>query len=225
MASRRSKSAPIGVVQAPDVLADRLEGIEMDGLDSRFELEDARISGASLAANEAGSGRFARVQLENVDLKDSKLRAVELIDVIAERIDGSNGDWGGARLRRTQFRDARLTGLNLSEGEIEETSFKACKLEYANFRHCELERVSFEDCLLTGADFQGARLDATLFSGCQLVEADFSKAELSLVDLRGSNLAPAGSVLGLGGAIIDPLQLMELARTLAQELGIVVEDA
>jgi hypothetical protein len=32
-------------------------------------------------------------------------------------------------------------------------------------------------------------------------------------------------VLGLRGAIIDPLQLMELARTLTQELGITVEDA
>jgi hypothetical protein len=56
------------------------------------------------------------------------------------------------------------------------------------------------------------------------VEADFSKAEMSFVDLRGSELRLAGSVLGLRGAIIDQLQLMELSRTLAQELGITVED-
>lgn len=103
-------------------------------------------------------------------------------------------------------------------------SFKACKLDYANFRHSEIERVSFEDCVLTGADFQGASIKATVFSRCQLVEADFSKADMSLVDLRGSELRPAGSVLGLRGAIIDPLQLMELSRMLAQELGITVED-
>jgi hypothetical protein len=47
---------------------------------------------------------------------------------------------------------------------------------------------------------------------------------MSLVDLRGSELRLAGSVLGLRGAIIDPLQLMELSGTLAQELGITVED-
>jgi uncharacterized protein YjbI with pentapeptide repeats len=103
-------------------------------------------------------------------------------------------------------------------------SFKSCKLDYVNFRHSAIEQVSFEDCVLTGADFQGASINATRFSGCQLVDADFSKATLSLVDLRGSELALAGSVLGLRGAIIDPLQLMELARTLAQELGITIED-
>jgi uncharacterized protein YjbI with pentapeptide repeats len=214
----------IGATQAPDLTRDQLESVEVERLDARFELEDVRLARASLANNDAGSGRFARVGLEDVDLKESKLRAVELIDVIAERLDASNGDWGGARLRRAQFHDARLTGLNLCEARIEQASFKACKLDYANFRHSSLKRVSFEDCVLTGVDFQGANLDASLFSGCQLVEADFSKAELSLVDLRGSNLAPAGSVLGLRGAIIDPLQLIDLARMIAQELGILVEE-
>jgi uncharacterized protein YjbI with pentapeptide repeats len=122
------------------------------------------------------------------------------------------------------FGDARLTGLSLAEARIQEVSFKACKLDYANFRHSDIERVSFEDCLLTGVDFQGASIKATVFSRCQLVEADFSTADLSLVDLRGSELGFAGSVLGLRGAIIDPLQLMELSPMLAQELGITIED-
>ena len=178
----------------------------------------------SLAKVDAGSGRFERVHLEDIDFGESKLRAVKFIDVIAERIDAANGDWAGAQLRCTRFSDARLTGLNFAEARIEEVSFKGCKLDYANFRHSAMKQVSFEDCVLTGADFQGASLDATLFSDCQLVEADFSKAKLSLVDLRGSKLAFVGSVLGLRGAIIDPLQLMELAPILAQELGITVED-
>jgi uncharacterized protein YjbI with pentapeptide repeats len=225
VAPRRLSSRPIGATQVPDFASDELESIEVDGLDARFDLEDVRVCSTSLAKTDAGSGRFARVCLEGIDFGESKLRAVQFTDVIAERIDAANGDWGGAQLRRTRFSDARLTGLNLSEARIEEASFKACKLEYANFRHSVIKQVSFEDCVLTGVDFQGASLDATLFSGCHLVEADFSKAELSLVDLRGSELALAGSVIGLGGAIIDPLQLMELAQTLAQELGIVVEDS
>jgi uncharacterized protein YjbI with pentapeptide repeats len=224
MAPRRSGPRPIGATQAPDFVPDQLESVEIDRLDARFELEDVRICSASLGGTNAGSGRFQRVQLEDVALGESKLRAVELIDVVGERIDAANGDWGGAQLRRTQFSDARLTGLNFAEARIEEVSFKGCKLDYANFRHSTIVQVSFEDCVLTGADFQGASIDATLFSRCQLGEADFSKAEISLVDLRGSELALAGSVLGLRGAIIDPLQLMELARPLAQELGITVRD-
>ncbi len=202
-----------------------LESIELDGLEERFALEDVRVRSVSVAGAEASSGRFEQVHLEDVDLSQSKLRAVELIDLMAERVDGANCDWGGARFWRSSFSDARLTGINLAEAQIEQVSFRDCKLDYANFRHSAIKHVSFEDCVLIGADFQGASLDSTRFSGCRLAEADFSKARLARVDLRGSELALAGSVLGLGGAIIDPSQLMELARTLAQELGIAVEDS
>ncbi|HEY5285588.1 MAG TPA: pentapeptide repeat-containing protein [Solirubrobacteraceae bacterium] len=219
------KSSPLGATQAPELVVEELEPIDLDRLLSRFELEDVRVCSASLPDLDAGSGRLARGQVVDVDLGESKLRGVELVDVIAERLDAANGDWGGGRLRRTLFSDSRLTGLSFAEARIEHVRFKLCKLDYANFRHCEIEHVSFEDCVLTGADFQGAKIKETVFSGCQLLEADFSKAKLSRVDMRGSGLALAGSVLGLRGAIIDPLQLMELARTLAHELGITVEEA
>lgn len=224
MAPRRPSPRLIGATQAPEFVPDELKSVEVDGLDARFELEDVRVCSASLVKVDAGSGRVRRAHLKDVDLGESKLRAVEFLDVVAERIDAANGDWGGAQLRRTRFTDARLTGLSFAEARIEEVSFKACRLDYANFRHSEIERVSFEDCVLTGADFQGASIKATVFSRCQVLEADFSKADLALVDLRGSELRFAGSVLGLRGAIIDPLQLMELSRTLAQELGITIED-
>ena len=218
------KPSPIGAIHAPELVADELRPIDLEGLAARFELEDVRVCSASFPNLDAGSGRLARAQLVDVGLGESKLRGVGLVDVIAERLDAANGDWGGAQLRRTLLSNARLTGLGLAEARIEHVRFKLCKLDYANFRHSEIEHVSFEDCVLTGADFQGAKIKDTVFSGCQLLEADFSKAELSRVDMRGSGLALAGSVLGLRGAIIDPLQLMELARTLAHELGITVED-
>lgn len=51
-------------------------------------------SSASLLKMDAGSGRIRRVHLEDVDLGESKLRAVDFVDVIGERIDAANGDWG-----------------------------------------------------------------------------------------------------------------------------------
>jgi uncharacterized protein YjbI with pentapeptide repeats len=224
MPSRRDLHAPIGATQAPDCTFDQLRRVELDGLESGFELEDVSVRATSLVSADAGSGRFQGAHLQDVDLSESRLRAVRFIDVMAERVDAANGDWGGAEIRRSQFGGARLTGLNLAEARIEEASFKGCKLDYANFRHSTIERASFEDCVLRGADFQGATIKATRFSGCQLQEADFSKAGLSHVDLRGSDLAFAGSVLGLRGAIIDSLQLMELSRALAHELGMIVQD-
>jgi uncharacterized protein YjbI with pentapeptide repeats len=224
MSPRRPSTAPVGATQPPDFDSDQLESIELDKLNVRFSLEDAFVRSTSLAKTDAGLGHFERVYLKDVDLGESKLRSVELIDVAAEGIDAANSDWGGARLKRAAFSEARLTGVSLAEAQIEEVSFRGCKLDYANFRYSAIKHVSFEDCVLARADFQGASLDSTRFSGCNLLEADFSKAQLDRVDLRGSELKLAGSVLGLRGAIIEPLQLIELARSLAQELGIAVED-
>jgi uncharacterized protein YjbI with pentapeptide repeats len=197
MAPRGPRPRQIGATQAPEFIPEELERVQLDGLDTRFELEDVRLCSASFLKVDAGSGRVGRVHLKDVDLGESRLRAVEFVDVVAERIDAANGDWGGAQLRRTLFSDTRLTVLSFAEARIAEVSFKACKLDYANFHHAEIERVSFEDCVLTRADFQGASITATAFSRCQLVETDFSKAVMSLVDLRGSELRLAGSVLGL----------------------------
>jgi uncharacterized protein YjbI with pentapeptide repeats len=171
------------------------------------------------------SGRVEEGRLQGLDLGEAKLRGLRLIDVEAGDLNAVNGDWRGAGLNRVCFEGARLTGLDLGEARLEEAHFKSCKLDYANFRHAVVEHVSFEDCVLTNADFQGARLYAARFAGCQLGAADFTKAELAHVDFRGSELALAGSVLGLGGATVDSLQLMDLSRAIAHELGIVVKEA
>jgi uncharacterized protein YjbI with pentapeptide repeats len=171
------------------------------------------------------SGQVEEGRLRGLDLGEAKLRGLRLIDVEGEDVNAVNGDWRGAELNRVSFEGARLTGLDLGEARIEEARFESCKLDYANFRHATIEHVTFEDCILINADFQGARIYATRFSGCQLGAADFTKTELAHVDLRGSELALTGSVLGLAGATIDSLQLMDLSRAMAHELGIVVKEA
>jgi uncharacterized protein YjbI with pentapeptide repeats len=171
------------------------------------------------------SGRAEEARLTGLDLGEAKLRGLRLIDVEGEDVNAVNGDWRGAEINRVRFEGARLTGLDLGEARIEEAHFKSCKLDYANFRHAVVEHTSFEDCVLTNADFQGSRIYATRFAGCRLGAADFTKAELAHVDFRGSELTPAGSVLGLAGATIDSLQLMDLSRAIAHELGITVKEA
>jgi uncharacterized protein YjbI with pentapeptide repeats len=171
------------------------------------------------------SGGAEEGLLRGLDLSEAKLRGLCLRDVEGGDVSAVNGDWRGAGLNRVSFEGARLTGLDFGEARIEEAHFKGCKLDYANFRHAVVEHVTFEDCVLTNADFQGARIYTTRFAGCQLGAADFSKAELAHVDLRGSELVLAGSVLGLAGATVDSLQLMDLSRAIAHELGIVVKEA
>lgn len=214
----------IGATQVPDIVSAELKWTEVLRLDSGFELERVRIAAAELREARANAGRIEAAQLEDVDLEEAKLPGLQLIDVEAERLAAANGFWGGATLRRVSLRGCRLTGLDLGEAHLEDVRLEGCKLDYANFRNSRVENVSFKECVLRGADFQGARLRGADFDDCELVEADFSRAELERVDFRGSQLALAGSVLGLRGAIIDSLQLMELSRPIAHELGLTVDD-
>jgi uncharacterized protein YjbI with pentapeptide repeats len=224
MARSRPSPAAIGATQAPDLVLDRLEQVELTRLDGEFELEAVQLGPADLSELDAPSGRIEQARLEDLDLDGAKLRGLRLVDVSGARVSAANGNWGGASLRRVALKQARLTGLDLAEARLDEVRFVGCKLDYANFRHTTIEHVSFEDCVLSGADFQGARLYSARFAGCDLSGADFSRAELAHVDLRGSQLELAGSVLGLGGATIDPLQLMELSRLLADELGLIIAE-
>jgi uncharacterized protein YjbI with pentapeptide repeats len=221
----RSKPPTIGITQPPEVDVAELGQDAFAELVGGVELEEARLQSMAFVGVDAGSVRMERVHLLEVELDESKLRGLKLVDALCEGVSAANGDWGGAQLKRVRFEGGRMTGLNMGEARIEDVEFSNCKLDYANFRHGSIDHVTFEDCVLTEADFQGATIGATRFSGCQLREADFSNANLSNVDMTGSDLGLAGSVLGLGGAIIDSLQLMELSAQIAHELGIVVKEA
>jgi uncharacterized protein YjbI with pentapeptide repeats len=202
MARSRPKPTEIGATQAPE--GELAEAAEIDP--SSLSLREARLRGA--------------------ELDDVRLRGLSLLDVEAEDIGAANGDWVGAQLRRLRIRNSRLTGLDLGEARIEEVLFEGCKLDFANFRHATIEFTTFEDCVLTEADFRGARIFGSRFHGCKLDAADFSAAELGHVDLRGSQMALlGGSPSGLRGATVDSLQLIDLSRAMARELGIEVEEA
>ena len=198
--------SPIGASEAPDLAGDDPVEIDAKELAADRQLEEIALAGTALDG--------------------ADLRGLRLVDIRGERISATSGDWRGAGLLRVELREARLTGLDLGEAKLREVRFAGCKLDYANFRFAAVEYVSFEDCVLSRADFQGAELDSVRFAGCQLGEADFTKATLDRVDFRGSDVAGlGGSLLGLRGAIVDSLQLMDLSPQLAAELGIVVEQA
>ncbi|HET7444283.1 MAG TPA: pentapeptide repeat-containing protein [Solirubrobacterales bacterium] len=212
------------MTEPPDVSFADLRDLDPGGLEPPVEVEDARIEAAAIGAVEWGSASFEHAHLIEVDFEGAKLRGLSLVDLVGERVNAANGRWLGATLRRVAFRQCRLTGLDLGEARLADVSFEDCKLDYANFRHGEIDHVTFSGCAMTEADFQGAKIGATRFDGCDLGRADFTKAELDEVDARGSTLNLAGSVLGLRGLKIDALQLMDLSRAMAAEIGIEVED-
>jgi uncharacterized protein YjbI with pentapeptide repeats len=207
----------------PDVLDDELEPWVAEPLSGSFEIEDALVEG-DLANVRAAGGRIARSRLERTALTGSRLRSLALVDVVANGIEASAGDWTGGRLNRVVFDGCRMSGLVLGQLEADDVVFRDCQLKLANFGYSKLRHVVFENCVLDDADFTGATVRDARFTGCQLLRVDFGQAALTRVDLRGSDLEPVGDVHGLRGATIDAVQLAGLAPLLARAAGIVIDN-
>src|SRR4051812_49876720 len=92
----------------PDVIDDELEPFS-GPLTSRFEIEDALVSGDFTEARAAG-GRFLRSRLDRVALTGSRLRSVALIDVIGAGGELSGAGLTNARLGRGVFEGSRMAG-------------------------------------------------------------------------------------------------------------------
>jgi len=214
-----------GATTEPEIDVEHLASAQVTTLEQGFSVEDVVLdSSSSLRDAEAGSGRFMNVGLTGVSLRASRLRGVRLRDVLAEDLDGSNSDWTGATMTRVVIRRTRLTGMQLPESELEDVLFSQCKLDYVNLRMAKLRRVSFEDCLFDDTDFAGSELDRVDFADCRIRNSELSGAKLSGVDLRSSDIGFRGGVQALRGAVITPLQLMDISAALAHEMGIEVTE-
>jgi uncharacterized protein YjbI with pentapeptide repeats len=221
MARRREP----GAVLAPQVSDEEVEPWKERALDHEFGIEDASITGTeALEGLDAAGGRIARSRLTAIGLAGSRLRSLTLTDVEAVEVDTSNADLTGARLERVLFTGGRMTGVQLAESDLRDVVFRGCKLDLANLRFARLERVTFEDCVLDEADLGGATVADCRFAGCRIRRVAFDHARLLRADFRGSELVPSGDALALRGAIVDPVQLIDLARPLAESAGIIVED-
>jgi uncharacterized protein YjbI with pentapeptide repeats len=155
-------------------------------------------------------GSFRRARLSDVWLREARLVASDL----------SETDWLDAAFVSTVIAGAQAYNSNLRR-----VTFKGCKIDSVNFRSATLVDVVFDDCLLRDVDFGGATLERTRFPGCRFSGVDFTKATLKKVDLRGAVLGISAGFDALRGATIDSGQLIELAPTFAQVLGITVQDS
>jgi uncharacterized protein YjbI with pentapeptide repeats len=167
-----------------------------------------------------GLPRVSAAQLRREDGLDGAL----LEDADVSQWQASSPRLAEMGLRRVDLSASRLRGLSLVD-VLSAATFCACKLDLANLRMSSIEDVAFVGCSLRGTDFYGASLESVRFAGCELHETDFTHASLAKADLRGSTLCDVRGTASLRGAIVEASQLIDLAPSLAAELGIRVEDA
>ena len=170
----------------------------------------------SIALNES--------KLTSVNLAQAKLEKTAFLDVVIEGSSLVATNFTDSGWRSMQIIDSRCSGAQFQMRAIENAMFKGCKLDLANFRFAKLKNVIFRDCLISDTDFYNAELTNVHFDKCNIEKIELSGTKNKNLDLRSSQL---GSIHGSGslkGAIIDSMQLMQLAPYLAQEIGLTIKD-
>jgi uncharacterized protein YjbI with pentapeptide repeats len=157
----------------------------------------------------------ASVTLEGADLartawRGTRLQAVRLVSAGLARSQWQDAEFDGCALAGCEWYGATLRGVTLRD----------CALDSVNLRGATLSDVGFEGCVLRDLDLGGARLTAVRFPQCRIERLDLTQATLDGVDLRGAVVGIARGFDRLGGAIVDPGQLIDLAPALAAHIGL-----
>lgn len=184
----------------------------------RIILEDADLSAADLSG-----GRLTECVLRSVTMGDADLTAASIVESSWERVNSPHLKAPRSTWRDVVLQDSRLGVAELHDAGISAMVVRGCKLDLVNLRNAVLTDVLFEDCAIGELDISGARANRVKFSDCTLGTLEARDARLKDVDLRGAALHRLVGLAGLKGALISPDQLLDLAPSLAQHLGLEVE--
>lgn len=167
---------------------------------------------------------MASCRVERVQLTGSRLTRCTFVDCVASASDFSGVVLEDCSLRRVEFHECRLSGLQAQHSHFEDVAFFGCKIDKANFRMTEWKSAEFHDCELVEADFYESSLPGSRFQNSDLSGAQLSKADLSRSQLNGSRLEHIQGADGLRGVTIGSDQVIPVALAVFGELNIAVND-
>lgn len=124
---------------------------------------------------------------------------------------------------RCEFLNTKCCGSNFSSGSFLSVKFEDCLLRYANFTSSKLESSAFENSDLTDVFLAQCKLKNLSLDRSRFVRTDFFQTPLKGLDFSGATLEGICVSEGAGelaGAMVSPLQAVELARL----LGVILQE-
>ena len=214
----------VAAARRPEVRLPPLVAYEGVGLEADGDYDGMRFAETDLSDQSGPGARFMDCELAGCVLDRTELVRARFIDSVLTGVRGVGTDLAEASLRDVEVVDARLGGVQMHGAVLERVLVRGGKIDYLNLRTARLRDVVFEGCVLSEPDFGEARLVRVEFRDCVLKRADFSSVRMESVDLRTvAELDIARGVERLAGAVISPVQLMELAPAFAAQIGVRVE--
>ena len=169
-----------------------------------LRIQESRWVGGSLAGT-----RFTGLQCRDAEFVHC--------DLSGARLDG-------AVLTRVVFTDCRLTGTAFDGAQLTDVRITDSTADLAGFRMTKARFLLVENTSLRGADFYDFDGEHCALLGCDLAEASFDTARLRETDLHGSTVDDVRDALSLRGARISPDQIVPMATSLLDALGIQVTE-
>lgn len=148
----------------------------------------------------------------------------EWVDLRFEDCDLSGVVARNFAMRRVQFRDTRLRGVALANGQYDDGLVLDCRTEELSLRFTRMRNVTFRGCDLSNADFYSAIFEHVTIESCSLRGARFHAADVKCLRIKDCDLLGIVGALDLKGAVLDASDLPSLAPSLASEAGIELVD-
>lgn len=210
---------------APDLPADLASAkLPADDLvDGGFYLALA-FAGLDMSGREAMDAEVDQCLYSDVNISRVSLRRAAIRDAVFERCDLANLRARDSAMSRTAVRSSRMTGFSWLAGDLRDVTFDDCRIDLASFAGSKLSDVVFTGCRLEQADFGGADLSSARFERCDLSGAQFSDARMTGTRLSGCDLTGINGVTSLRGSFIDSTDALALVASLANALGITLEE-
>jgi uncharacterized protein YjbI with pentapeptide repeats len=189
-----------------------------------LDLDGYRFEATDFTGAHAEGRTFLECTLVGCDLTDTALHATRWSDCAWKRVHGAGIALPEASLHDVTIEGSRLAAVSAWGSSWRGVTVRGGKIDFLNLRGARLKDVVFEDCVVTELDLQEATVEGLSFTGCTLVEPEFGRGPYAALDLSGATSRSPRGVVGLKGATVSRLQLIDLSEQLAAELGIKISD-
>lgn len=153
---------------------------------SRAQLEDSRLSGASLDGADLSESRCSGATFDGATLTNARLDVADLSAAILE-----NAKARGSSLECTLLHGASIAHADLSLANLRHARLVQCQAHEANLEQSDLRDAVFERASLSGVNFRRANAS----------RGDWRYADISSAKITGAKLIRAKGLFGHSRAI------------------------
>lgn len=179
-----------------------------------FHFFDETVEGLNISDMEISGCVFINCKFRNCSFE-----GVSFSNCIFEGCDLSLLYMSQGSIMRTEIKNSKILGINLTYGVINNVLIESTVCRFANFSEARFSYAEFRSCDMNSASMDKCRFKQISFSQCDLTGTNFCHTSLKSVDLRTNELNGLVLVGGeLDGAVVDTVQAIGLVKLLGIEV-------